>query len=229
MLSRFLIAGTSIFISALAGLGFHEYRAGVLGSNLRLLAPWTDLTSSADPQCAGLWVKRAQNDPALRCYLTTDVARLCNPNERLHLANVLRAYRWDSAMLSWDSIVSVVKPETMPAARSEEVQQLQDEIRASVEGRAAPRKEMSALRKITEKPMENVSKARPATLDAALDVEALDPGEISGPLRSIALGGFMLKTDFGWLPGGMVDEAFEGVWVKRACNGALAESASKLP
>jgi hypothetical protein len=217
MASRNSLAATALVISALAGFGAYQARAGVLGINLQLLAPWTAFTSTSDAVCGPLWVRQAQNDPALKCYLTENAARFCSPQERLHLAHIMRRYRWDAAMLSLNAIISVIKPATMPVATPQKMMQAQNELDAQLSGQSGARHDMTALREITEKRIDNIIKARPATLDAALDVEMLAPGELTGLLRAIALSGLMRKGDFGWIPGGLVDEAFDGVPTQRGC------------
>jgi hypothetical protein len=217
MFSRYKVATAALVLSALAGFGMHQARAGVLGLNMRLLAPWSKFTSAADAICASLWVTEAQNDPALRCYLTVNVARLCDAGERLHLAHILRRYRRDAAMLSVNAVVSVVKPMTMPVATPRKLSQAETELKTRMNDRSGARRDMTALREVTEKRMDNIVKARPATLDAALEVETLARDELVGPLRLIALAGRMQKGDFGWMPGSLVDEAFEGVGASRGC------------
>jgi hypothetical protein len=218
MASRYRLASAALVFSALAGLGAYQAQAGVLGLNLQLLAPWQKFGSSADAVCAPLWVKEAQNDPALKCYLTENAARLCDPRERLHLAYIMRAYRWDAAMLTANTFIAVVKPATMPVATPQKLQQAQNELTGSMNGASGERHGMTALREITEKRIDNIVKARPATLDAALDVDMLAPDELSAPLRHIARTGLMQKGEFGWWPGRLVDEAFEGVAAARACK-----------
>jgi hypothetical protein len=217
MASKHSIAASALIISAVIGVGAHQARAGVLELNLRLLVPWTKFTSAADPTCAKLWVTHARNDPALRCYLTTDIARLCDSNERLHLANTLRRYRWDAAMLSVNTIIAAVRPLTMPVATPQQLQQAHRELSGHIDDHSQPDREMSALRVITEKRIDNIAKARPVTLDAALEVEVLAPDKLVAPLRSIARAGLMSHGDFGWMPGGLVDEAFEGAATPRGC------------
>jgi hypothetical protein len=219
MASRYTKATLALVASAMIGVAAHQARAGVLIPNIQLLAPWAKFTSVTDPLCSKYWVKHAQNDPALRCYLTTDIARLCNFNERLHLAHTVRRYRWDAAMLAINTVIAAVKPLTMPAATAKQMQQAQEGLSAQINGRPDPNGGMSALRAITEKRMDNIAKARPATLDAALEVEVLAQDELLDPLRTIARAGLMKRGDFGWAPGRLVDEAFQGVAGGRVCGG----------
>jgi hypothetical protein len=222
MASKYAVASCALIVSAVVGFAVHQGQSGALGLNLKLLAPWKELASSADAQCASLWVKHAKNDPALRCYLQTNVARLCDPDERLHLARILRRYRWDAAMLSINTMIAAVKPMTMPVATHQQMQEAHKELSGIIEGKPRTPDEKSALQAITEKRIENIVKSRPATLDAALKVDVLPRDEILGPLRSIAMAGFMQEIDFGWAPGGLVEEAFEGVGAKRSCNALSA-------
>lgn len=217
MASRHRLAAAALIFSALGGFGAYQAKAGVLGLNMRLLAPWTRYTSATDARCGPLWVKHAQNDPALRCYLTQNTARLCDPRERLHLASVMRRYRFDAAMLSVNTIVSVVKPTTMPVATPQKFAEAERELSERLDGRSGSDPDMTALRQITEKRMDNIIKARPATLDAALEVETLASDELTRPLRFIARAGLMSKGDFGWWPGRQVDEAFEGAAPAGGC------------
>jgi hypothetical protein len=218
MASKHSIAASALIVSAIIGVGAHQARAGVLDLNIRLLVPWAKFTSAADPKCARLWVTHARNDPALRCYLTTDIARLCDPDERLHLASTLRRYRWDATMLWANTIIAAVRPLTMPVATPQQLQQAHQELSAQIDGHSQPNREMSALRAITEKRIDNILNSRPATLDAALEVELLPHNELLSPLRAIAIAGFMRKGEFGWAAGGLVDEAFESIASGQVCK-----------
>jgi hypothetical protein len=218
MASRLKVVTTALLLSAMAGFSAHQARAGVLGLNLRLLMPWANFTSAADSACKRLWVRHARNDPALRCYLTADLARLCSAQERLHLASMFRRYRWDDAMLTANTIIAAVKPLTMPVGTPQQFQQAQQEISSRADSPPEPKTGVSALQEITERRMDNIAKSRPATLDAALDVEPLAYDELLAPLRSIAMAGYMRKGDFGWAPGALVQEAFENVSAGHVCE-----------
>jgi hypothetical protein len=48
--------------------------------------------SRADGTCKQKWVDNARNDMALKCYLSVDVMRLCDPAERAHMAWLVSQY-----------------------------------------------------------------------------------------------------------------------------------------
>jgi hypothetical protein len=120
-------------------------------------------------------------------------------------------------MLAVNSIFSIVKPMTMPVGTSQKLRQAERELATRINDRSGARHQMPAFREINRKRVENMEKARPATLDAAFAVEQLQQQELVRPLRFIAQRGIMQMGDFGWAPGALVEEAFEGVRIKRAC------------
>jgi hypothetical protein len=74
------------------------FALAMAGGYLFLNSPATAVTfkdlppSVADAACKQKWVDEARNDPALSCYLTNQQSRLCNPDERKHLAMFISAY-----------------------------------------------------------------------------------------------------------------------------------------
>jgi hypothetical protein len=53
----------------------------------------TAFVSEADASCKQLWKEDTRNDKAINCYLKTNIARLCNSQERVHLTNLITSYR----------------------------------------------------------------------------------------------------------------------------------------
>jgi hypothetical protein len=53
--------------------------------------------SRADSSCKSRWVDNARNDMALKCYLSVDVMRFCEPAERAHLAWLVSQYEQHQA------------------------------------------------------------------------------------------------------------------------------------
>ena len=64
--------------------------------------------SIADSICAPLWVARAQNDPALACYLQQKTERLCSADERAHLSWIFKRYEADKKASGEDMLVAVM-------------------------------------------------------------------------------------------------------------------------
>ena len=79
---------------AVAG-GTYMFSAGVIPMPTFSNSWGSEYVSSVDPICRKLWRPGARNDAALQCYLTTNVKRLCDKQERKHLAKMIGKYRMD--------------------------------------------------------------------------------------------------------------------------------------
>jgi hypothetical protein len=52
----------------------------------------SEQVSRIDGNCKSKWVDNARNDMALKCYLSLDLMRLCDPAERAHLSWLVSQY-----------------------------------------------------------------------------------------------------------------------------------------
>jgi hypothetical protein len=66
----------------------------------------SDPVSSVDAKCKPLWLEIARNDLSLKCYMTSDLGRLCKKAERQHLAWLVDEYveaqdRFDRTLMAY--------------------------------------------------------------------------------------------------------------------------------
>lgn len=134
----------------------------LIGGAGNSLADWENGPKSrADGACRSKWVNSARNDMALQSYLETDVVRLCAPEERHHLAWLLRQYEahedaYEQALLGYiarfqgqamvelatgDDPVTAYDQAAVKAARP----LMNDEFKKAVEIRTLPDSEVTAL------------------------------------------------------------------------------------
>jgi hypothetical protein len=194
-------------------------------------------TSRVDPICKPLWLKNAQNDQSLRCYLQKDIARLCNADERKHLAATLIKYRHDSDQFQADMVKSITLPRVAVALRPGEFADALNEAKRIVgsadgtfESRAQimsgedaagsgyvkpyePQKD-GPMFQLEKHFQEDVKRYTPATLEAALNLELLPRDELVAALRSLGEAGYVRAADFGWFADSLASEAFDGLLQK---------------
>jgi hypothetical protein len=169
--------------------------------------------SLADASCKPLWVERARNDPALECYLTKNLNRLCNPAERSHLAAFIRRYRREADTSYVATLGDVFKSENFGSATDEEIkisiQALETALMGgSMSGKEAPRAKRFAYI-FSEDP--SVEKLKIAQLNAALAVKVLPDTVFVQKIQYIGRAGYMSKWEFGWWNDRLVNEAFKGL------------------
>jgi hypothetical protein len=161
-------------------------KAGLLEIARSGLADWQrPPTSSADAVCAGLWVNNARNDMALRCYLKTDVMRLCAPEERVHLAWLVRRYgahekAYEQALLG--TIARLRGRATVELAKGEDP--------AAAYGRAVAE---------AARPLQNAEFRRAAEIEILLD------REVMALFGAVVRVGLLTRADLG----GPIPEAIE--------------------
>jgi hypothetical protein len=193
-----------------------------------------ELKSRVDPICKPLWLKNAQNDQALRCYLQKDIARLCNSDERKHLAATIIKYRRESDQFQADMVKSITLPRVAVALRPGEfADALNEAVRVvgSADGTFESRtrimsgedptgsdyvkpyepQENGPMQRLESHFQEDVKRYTPSTLEAALNLDLLPRDELVAALRSLGETGYVRAADFGWFADSLVSEAFVGV------------------
>ena len=120
---------------------------------------WFDVKSSlysppvsiADATCAKLWVPRAQNGPALACYLQQKTERLCDSSEREHLAWVFQRYGKDKKAFGQDMLLAVTSVGLLANQKNASAAVVKDleakGIAAAMKVEMVPRKELVAMLK----------------------------------------------------------------------------------
>ena len=171
--------------------------------------------SQADAECRDLWVPNAKNTPAIVCYLTTNVARLCDPREKKHLAKVMKQYRldrhsFDSQMVFAGMKAAVVMQNSLSTSNVTGMFKAIDEVSReggpgpSVAGVQAFESHMKTLQKL-----DDISSS--GSLEAALELEHIPDKELVKKIRRLGTEGYMTKGDFGWMSDELVGSAFEKV------------------
>ncbi len=166
----------------------------------------TPPVSIVDAQCGKLWVPRAQNDPALTCYLQTRIERLCDPAERDTLVWVFNRYVSEREIYLAD-------------------------LRGALIAISAQYGIKSALaRAKRDVPLGNLSEAtrRVATdmkskgVGASMNVDIIPRSKMAGFIRVLGAKGYLQREDFGWWPDSLVTRGFDGVGdVKSPCLSKL--------
>lgn len=194
---RFLV-GVVAAMLAVGGAAFYFVSPN---ANVRefLMSSRNDLveTSSADGACKKLWVKAANNGPALDCYLTTDIRRFCNPDERSNLLFVIRKYREDR--MAWDTGRFMGGIKTIAIMRESGVQSDVQAFARSIENpesdeanRTGADAHVNRLARLTEAASGGLS-------DDAWRLEKIPDKDLIARLRSLAKRGYVSSSDFGWV------------------------------
>jgi hypothetical protein len=194
------------------------YLAGSGGTLTDIMNGTTgSFTSAVDGACKKMWVANGRNTPALNCYLTTNVARLCNPREKKHLAQVIRSYRND--VIAFNSQMMLGGFKAVAIARSSESMENMKIMSQSVakqqnnqnyEMSAAETQAFADHAKMVGK-MEEVART-PAIMNS-LGTEQISEKEIAKKIRRLAASGYVSKGDFGWFPDDLVAAAFNNIKV----------------
>lgn len=170
-----------------------------------------NFVSVADAACRGLWVAQAKNTPGLVCYLTTSPERLCNPQERVHLATVMQQYRLDRNAFDTNMVLGGVKAVAIMKTQTSTDNMM--EMAAAFDGMAKDGKAPTAKQQAAiNEHFDTVSKMEKAVsnsvLDAALKLKHIPDGELVDKIRALATAGYVGKADFGWFTDPLVEKAF---------------------
>jgi hypothetical protein len=208
------LAGVLALCLAVGGGTF--YFAGSEGTLEDLVNGTTGpFISAADGPCKRMWVPNARNTPALVCYLTTNVARLCDHREKKHMAKIMRSYRNDRVALTSQLMMGGVK--AVAIARSDESM---NNIRTMSESVAkaqnnenyvmthADQKAFDAHGKMIKK-MEKA--VMTPGISASFAMTHISDKALAGKIRRLGAAGYMKKGDFGWFPDELVGEAFKDI------------------
>ena len=178
-----------------------------------LHSKWGDAEriSIVDPICKKYWVPGGRNDEALQCYLTTNIRRLCDANERKHLADMVKRYRLDvntaGAQMMVGGLQVALKGRAIATEMMSDVMK-EAKINPSSTSEAAKNQEI-----LMKHGMRVASKMNELTgaLDTMLgprNMLKIDPAVMAKHIRNIGERGYMDQWDFGWLKDPMVDAAF---------------------
>jgi hypothetical protein len=176
--------------------------------------------SKADAACGGLWKDGERNDAALKCYLTTQASRFCDPQERVHLSQIISNYRKGANKLQGQLISGVYK--NLAETRSSlvtmhsEVARLDKEIakakkaKGTIAGERVTELEIELERTLNFQGKGEFDPWNHPVIKQNTDAKAGRQAEVSHArkLQALAEAGFVSESDFGWFPDKIVKSAF---------------------
>jgi hypothetical protein len=217
--SGFFVTLAAAFLAI--GSGTYFFIDGGLGAiGFGLGSSSEAFVSKADAACAGLWKDGERNDAALRCYLTTQASRFCDPQERVHLSQVISRYRKGAKELQGQLIGGVYK--NLAETRStlvtmhSDIARLDKEIAKAKKAKGTIAGERVAeLESELEKTLNFQGKGEfdpwnHPVVKQNTDAKTGRQAEVSHArkLQALAEAGFVSEADFGWFPDKIVKSAF---------------------
>jgi hypothetical protein len=209
LLASFLIVGFVTFMFA-GGVKFENVKRSVTD----LFSHQPNTYQSIAATCEKDWVPRAQNDPQLVCLLTTNIERLCKPEERAHLAYLYDKYAADRDNYKFDVAKRAVRisadMQGLQAELTAATRKNFENIQANIEGRTTV---------VNGDEMERViKKMKQAVLggpdgERAENVKRVPDEQISMAIRNLAEQGYITKWDFGWFPDALISAGFSDVTI----------------
>jgi hypothetical protein len=206
----------ALLVLCLAVGGGTFYFAGSGGTLSDIMNGTTGpFTSTADGACKKMWVDNVRNSPALNCYLTTNVARLCDAREKKHLAQIIRSYRNDQMAYTAKMTLGGLQAGMMMQS-SESMNNLrtisQSTARQSVDQNYELSQEEKDAFDSHGKLLQRMEKAAEVSGWGAInDMKQFSEEELAKKIRRIGASGYMSKDDFGWFPDVLVSAAFQNV------------------
>lgn len=213
MFVLFLLVGGGTFYFAGSGLSLDNIS---LNNIQTAFAGDEDFVSASGAECDKLWVENARNDPAISCYLTTNVSRLCDPRERAHLAGKFKTYKHQSTVFETQIVLTGLR--TSIALQNQmggQAQGMFTSLDNQINGKGT-KKDLQAVEKWTNS-LENI---QDHNLDAAFALKKVPDSSIVQMIRTLGESGYMTKWDFGWWTDSTVARAFDRLEVKESsCRG----------
>jgi hypothetical protein len=171
---------------------------------------YTDFQSVVDARCRRGWGADRENRDQLHCYLSHNIARLCDPQERGHLLNVVQAFQ-DGAMLN--GAVTMTETFKLVGNQGKMMQIGMAGAKASQEG-ISIEQQGEAIGKVTGMVDEAMSGI---TGQIAKNRNAKSMDDLKLAMRKLASRGYISEADFGWLKPDWIKSALSGV--KAPANG----------
>lgn len=138
-------------------------------------------------KCEPLWNDGARNDPALQCYLTSQVDRLCKPGEKAHLLWLFTRYEKDKATFE-GKLRGYLLAVQFGMARGGGDDTLKTYNRVSKE---------EALKLKSD-----------AAFVKAMKLPTVTDSELTAFVSKLAAKGYLSRNDFGWRSPSWVTDAF---------------------
>lgn len=193
------VLGVAIVVASVVAFNSYPW-GGVLGAISGASAA-ADYVSPLDASCGRGWTKDLPNGRQLRCYLTTNVSRLCKPEERRHLVAVLQQYSTDAAAFdrafAVASLQMIGKVQTQGFKLGYMASKVTHE-RNSQRQQAEDWKEIDSI-------SEDISAAPNAVLRSAKD--HVPQHILVADIKTLMLKGLISVEEFGWAGNSLVESA----------------------
>lgn len=177
------VVGAGALASTDAGAGF---RQAVM---LDVFGPSSDnFQSSVAAACDPGWKDDRINRDQIHCYMTRDVARLCNPRERLALVDKLRAYQTAS-----DGMEAAIAMTAFGVARNPNVVAMGMAEAKSHDPKLSGAEQAEQTDKVWKLAGDTMG---PADKILAASQNIATPEDLRGDVRSLAERGFLAAADF---------------------------------
>jgi hypothetical protein len=158
--------------------------------------------SIVDGECGPLWVPRAQNDPALTCYLQKRPERFCDPAERESLVWTFNQYVTDRT-----AYLSDLKSALVAIS-----------IQAGLNNTAANRNSDDPLEGLNKATATVAKDMKARGIGAAMNIVTIPRSKMANYIRTLAEKGYLKAEDFGWWPDSLITRGFDGIAdVKSPC------------
>jgi hypothetical protein len=165
---------------------------------------YLDYVSKSDARCKKGWGENRENKDQLHCYFTRDVARLCDPQEKGHLLNMVDLFQDGAARYG-----ALTMSETMQMVGNQgKMMQIgMAGAMASAEGQT-DKEQMQNIDKVVGMVDEAMSGI---TNHFEQNRNEKNMGDLKTALRSLVASGYLNPDDFGWAQPEWVKEAIKGV------------------
>jgi hypothetical protein len=213
----FIFAMVAFFAGVTAATFFYASGVNPISSaSISSLLGGSNHYKSVASSCEQGWVPRAQNDLPMLCYLTTSVSRLCDPDERSHLARVYKRYKNDRSAYEADRNLSglraVVALQTSRGELQSALQSTFRNIQANIDGKSSGGISDDPVGAVFKK-INNAASGGEAGRRANA-VQRVSDSQIVLALRHVGAAGYMSKWDYGWFADGFVADAYDGLDTK---------------
>jgi hypothetical protein len=222
--SKGFIAAVAVLFLAVSGGIYYAAGSGLTLDMLMNGETSKAFASSADPACKGLWVPSARNGPAIYCYMTREVSRLCDKRERRHFARVMTSYRQER--LAYDSKLVFGGLQAVAVMKTYNVSENMTSMTSAVhnlskEDATLPSaSELTAIDSHFDMLKKMTDASADADLEAAMRIDQVPDERLVETIRGLGEAGYITKSDFGWFPDELVTAAFEGLKpAEPACKG----------
>lgn len=144
--------------------------------------------SRVDPICKAKWVDTARNDMALKCYLQLDLHRLCDPEERAHLAWLVTEY--DSHQKAYeDALLGYL-------------------VRTQINLGKATATEKDFGKAMTKAQREAAAPLAHDDFKKAILIETLRDKDVTALFQNAVKKGYLTRDDLNWSIPDAIEEAF---------------------